>query len=778
MAQTSKILWDEKKLISSYTAYRYNDGSKSTSTPNTVTSTATFTYAEMNIPSGAIINWIKFRVEDFASPSHGTDIRNATINGTTIASTINAATDYTITSNCTSGTNSIVIRFKSGTSNTNYPPIPPSTDPNTQANSGTLTWTNVTVVVDYTAESASTLTLSTTTINAGQPVTPTITQGMGSASHKITWQFGTRTQDQTNSDAFTLPLSWLDQIPDANSGLASATLITYNSGGSQIGAPHVAYFTVNVPSSVVPSIGTFSATRVNNDVPSGWEAYVQSKSGVNLDASGSGAYGSTITGWLIQGDGKMASSNVLNITTIMGAGEITFTATVTDSRGRMASKTVTISVLAYSPVSIKSATAIRSTSGGTASPSDVYARVDVSANIASVGGNNSGNLALKYRLKGDTDWTDAVSGVEVSSKVIGSGALEITSAYEIRVTVADTFSSAEQILLLGTATCFVDRLPGQNKLGLFGYVPQGVPEKTLYLPSDGNMQFGALKLNDLFSNPNLLINPDFQVWQRGTIFNTASGYTADRWYWNGGSAPVEQITMNNCPALQMTPAITWRDIRQYIERPAMLSGRTVTMSAKIDNAIGVALSFYIGGDIVFSANADAYGEQTISATATLPSITDSDKVYVCIGNKTNNSSTIKIAWIKLELGSVATPHVSRPYAQELALCQRYALQLNPNSISSGHIGFGGARSTTQVSCIIPVPMTMRVNPSLVYSGVVGNFTCRNGGTSIYATGVTIGAMGAGIVQMYLASTGFTAGAVYEVYWINAPSIVLDAEIYP
>jgi hypothetical protein len=75
-------------------------------------------------------------------------------------------------------------------------------------------------------------------------------------------------------------------------------------------------------------------------------------------------------------------------------------------------------------------------------------------------------------------------------------------------------------------------------------------------------------------------------------------------------------------------------------------------------------------------------------------------------------------------------------------------------------------------------MTMRVNPSLVYSGVVGNFTCRNGGTSIYATGVTIGAMGAGIVQMYLASTGFTAGAVYEVYWINAPSIVLDAEIYP
>ena len=34
--------------------------------------------------------------------------------------------------------------------------------------------------------------------------------------------------------------------------------------------------------------------------------------------------------------------------------------------------------------------------------------------------------------------------------------------------------------------------------------------------------------NTTFSNPNLLINGDFQVWQKGESFN-AAGYTADRW---------------------------------------------------------------------------------------------------------------------------------------------------------------------------------------------------------------------------------------------------------
>ena len=33
--------------------------------------------------------------------------------------------------------------------------------------------------------------------------------------------------------------------------------------------------------------------------------------------------------------------------------------------------------------------------------------------------------------------------------------------------------------------------------------------------------------NTTFSNPNLLINGDFQVWQKGESFN-AAGYTADR----------------------------------------------------------------------------------------------------------------------------------------------------------------------------------------------------------------------------------------------------------
>ena len=73
---------------------------------------------------------------------------------------------------------------------------------------------------------------------------------------------------------------------------------------------------------------------------------------------------------------------------------------------------------------------------------------------------------------------------------------------------------------------------------------------------------------------------------------------------------------------------------------------------------------------------------------------------------------------QLEVGSVATPFEQRPYGMELALCQRYALDVATLS------GIAFANSTTSAYVNFVFPVSMRAAPTL--SAIVGNAGIFNG----------------------------------------------------
>jgi hypothetical protein len=66
---------------------------------------------------------------------------------------------------------------------------------------------------------------------------------------------------------------------------------------------------------------------------------------------------------------------------------------------------------------------------------------------------------------------------------------------------------------------------------------------------------------------------------------------------------------------------------------------------------------------------------------------------------------IELTGVQLEKGTVATGFEQRPFAQELALCQRYFTKLG-GTTGLEFLGSGIAASTTQANalCILPVPM--------------------------------------------------------------------------
>ena len=174
------------------------------------------------------------------------------------------------------------------------------------------------------------------------------------------------------------------------------------------------------------------------------------------------------------------------------------------------------------------------------------------------------------------------------------------------------------------------------------------------------------------SNPNLLINGDFQIWQRGTSFSGANIYTADRWMTNF-NATVAKANKG----LSVVSNERWGGIRQFMEITTLqrLAGQQITVSAKVSDVVGSwCLTHKIYGDNVpaIDQHAVEITEQGIySFTMTIPN-------DVFLYNRTETmffsggeGMSCTIEWVKLEVSPFATPFIPRLHAEELALCKRY-----------------------------------------------------------------------------------------------------------
>ena len=217
--------------------------------------------------------------------------------------------------------------------------------------------------------------------------------------------------------------------------------------------------TLTVPSSVKPTITSLTAARVDGTVPTSWEIYVQSKSKATLTINGAaGAYGSTISSYSITGGGYSSTASSFTTGFLNTSGTITFTASVTDSRGRVsANATVTISVVAYSAPSFSKYISQRCNSAGTASDSGTYVKSTVNFSYASCSSKNTITTATYYRKTTETSWTNAsktfTSGTAFT---FGGGNISAESSYEVKFKLTDAFTSIEVTDTLSTASVVMD----------------------------------------------------------------------------------------------------------------------------------------------------------------------------------------------------------------------------------------------------------------------------------------------------------------------------------
>lgn len=178
----------------------------------------------------------------------------------------------------------------------------------------------------------------------------------------------------------------------------------------------------------------------------------------------------------------------------------------------------------------------------------------------------------------------------------------------------------------------------------------------------------AAQIARAVSNPNLLINPDFRINQRGQSAYTVGDYTVDRWKLLNANGTLT-ITDSGVIASKNTGATGSAAFYQKLEIDDSF-GDVLSLSVCIDGQI------YSGQlDVPASGNSVA-SLSTPCGVWNLYRPSNSIIQLVCVLNE--NTAVINRA--KLEKGSVSTPYVVPAPGAELAECQRFYQIRSTNDI--------------------------------------------------------------------------------------------------
>ena len=311
---------------------------------------------------------------------------------------------------------------------------------------------NVTLKTIPRASSISSISGST----IGSPVTVNISREVSSFTHKVYYSFG-ETKDYLlgssvgTSLTFTPSMNDCKYIPNSTKGTAAIRVDTYN-GSTKIGSTSK-NFTLNVPASVVPTFSGIEFTPAVSDVPADWGIYVRTKSKVTAKITGAaGVYGSTIKSYLISGGGYSGTAASLTTGYLNTAGTVTFTAKITDSRGRTATKTASITVTDYTPPVLSSVAGFRCDSAGTEQDDGNYISLTAIFSGSTLDGKNPISGEYRYKAEGG-DWS-GFSPLVSGGPAVFAATGDVT--FTVQVQVSDTFSGFTQDIVVNSIRFIMD----------------------------------------------------------------------------------------------------------------------------------------------------------------------------------------------------------------------------------------------------------------------------------------------------------------------------------
>ena len=362
---------------------------------------------------------------------------------------------------------------------------------------------------------ATTPTLSASSVDMGSTVTINTPRASSSFTHDLAYSFNgagyvSIATGVGTSYSWTVP-DKATSIPNATSGTMTVRCIT-KSGSTTIGTKTVT-LTAKVPTSVVPTISAVSLAEAVSGLAAQFGAYVKNKSKVTATITAAGAKGSTIKSYSTTFYGATYTGSTWTSALLTSSGTLSMTTTVTDSRGRTAKKSTTLSVLDYYLPEITKLRVYRADGDQyDPDPEGTYMAVELAYAVAPVGGGNTAELVLEVKKATDTDWVelDNMTSPELAERFIYGGygdnldePFSVDYQYDVRATLTDWFGaktvytaiplpSGEVILDISADGKGISFGTTSDRLGvLFGWPVKGqvfgLGEATAVLPEQADL---------------------------------------------------------------------------------------------------------------------------------------------------------------------------------------------------------------------------------------------------------------------------------------------------
>ena len=299
-------------------------------------------------------------------------------------------------------------------------------------------------------------TLSASNGTLGTKQTLTVTRKSSSFTHTITYKCGSAsgticTKSSDTSIEWTPPLSLASQNTTGTSVSVTFTITTY-SGSTNVGS-NTKTITCTIPASVKPSC------TVNISDPTGYAntygGYLKGLSKFKVAVTATTAYGSAIASYSATANGTKYTKASFTTDVLKSSGAQTVSATVKDKRGRSGSTSANISVLDYNPPVISKLTVHRCNADGPENDQGAYVEVKFSGSVTALNNKNTAAYTLEYKKSSASEYTVVkLTALNNKYSVADSSyifAAETGSSYNVRLTVADNFSSASSTTSASTA---------------------------------------------------------------------------------------------------------------------------------------------------------------------------------------------------------------------------------------------------------------------------------------------------------------------------------------
>ena len=277
---------------------------------------------------------------------------------------------------------------------------------------------------------------------------------------------GTIATGVTTGTTWTIPASFMDLIPNATSGSGTIYVDTYK-GSTFIGTKYCG-FTATVPASVKP---TCSLTLL--DVSGVGDIYgqpVQGLSKIKITVNTTPAYSSPIVSYTVKANGATYTTAEATTEALKASGSSPVTVTVKDKRGRTASASYTMSVLAYTPPRITKLTVHRCNQDGTENEQGEYIKATFSGAITSPKSKNTATWRLRYKKTTATSYTEvtltALNNVASTNSYTYTFAADSNSSYDVELEVKDRHATATRSTSASTAFTLINWGANGTSMGI------------------------------------------------------------------------------------------------------------------------------------------------------------------------------------------------------------------------------------------------------------------------------------------------------------------------